>query len=110
MVKSDQCIFSNFIDKVDRRYHQTPDEKVLRKLSERIGNCTIELGIELGLSVSDIEESIYRYEKDIYRQIYDILLKWKRLSKVKSLHILMKALQFVRPEGVYFLMKEFDLQ
>ena len=96
-------------ESVDRRYHQTPDDNVLSKLSERIGNCTVELGVELGLSLSDIEESIYKYEKDLFGQIYDILLKWKGMSEVKSLHALMQALQYVRPEGIRFLMREYKL-
>ena len=96
-------------ERVDRRYHQTPEDNVLRKLSERIGNCPVELGVELGLSISDIEESMHRYDKDMFGKIYDILLKWRRLSPVKSLQVLMQALQYVRPEGINFLMGEYNL-
>lgn len=88
----------------ERRLQTIPKDDVLNELSRRIGNCVIQLGIELGLNFTSIEESIYRFPKDMYGQIYDILKKWKEQKIVKpTIHRLMMALQRVESGGLSYL-------
>lgn len=65
----------------------------------------IQLGIELGINFSCIEESmVYRFPKDMYGQIYDILKKWKKETSIRSIiYRLMIALQRVDSAGLSFL-------
>jgi hypothetical protein len=76
----------------------------LKELSEQVGNCAMQLGIELGLSMVDIEESLFKYSKDMLSQTVDVLKKWKYSSKVKpTIRILMRAIQASDPRGLMFL-------
>jgi hypothetical protein len=64
----------------------------------------MQLGIELGLSMVDIEESLFKYSKDMFSQTVDVLKKWKYSSKVKpTIRILMRAIQASDPRGLMFL-------
>ena len=64
----------------------------------------MQLGIELGLSMVDIEESLFKYSKDMLSQTVDVLKKWKYSSKVKpTIRILMRAIQASDPRGLMFL-------
>jgi hypothetical protein len=45
---------------------QIPDDDVLRELSEQVGNCAMQLGVELGLSMVKIEETLSNYSKDMF--------------------------------------------
>ena len=40
---------------------QIPDDDVLRELSKQVENCAMQLGGELGLSMVEIEKTIFKY-------------------------------------------------
>ena len=64
----------------------------------------MQLGVELGLSMVKIEESLFKYSKDMFSQTFDVLKKWKYSSKVKpTIRILMRAIQVSDPRGLMFL-------
>ncbi|XP_052083870.1 uncharacterized protein LOC127721232 [Mytilus californianus] len=80
-----------------------PSDLHLKELSNHIGNCPLQLGIELGLSFTDVEQSLFKFQKDLPGLVEDILGKWKRQSKVKTIHSLMMALERVNSGGVRYL-------
>lgn len=87
---------------------ETPSDDVLKRLPRQLGNCVIQLGIELGLSFASIEETMYNYPKDMYSQLYDVLKKWKESREQKpSVYTLMKALQRTDSGGLIFLRNEY---
>jgi hypothetical protein len=76
----------------------------LTELSEQVGNCAMQLGVELGLSMVNIEQTLFKYSKDIFSQTFDVLKMWKYSSKVKpTIRILMTAIQASDPRGLKFL-------
>ncbi|XP_076071937.1 uncharacterized protein LOC143043577 [Mytilus galloprovincialis] len=95
---------TNLYGIAESRLQMSPPDKVLNELSRNLGNCVIQLGIELGINFSSIEESMYRFPKDMYGQIYDILKKWKRQRSISpTIHRLMMALQRVDSGGLSYL-------
>lgn len=95
-------------DIADSRLQEIPADEVLNRLPKHIGNCVIQLGIELGLSFNSIEETMHNHFKDMYSQIYDILKKWKQSSKIKpTIYKLMLALQCTDSGGLTFLRDEY---
>ena len=91
------------------KFHMIPDDDILLQLPYHMGNCAVQLGVELGLSTSDIVETICEYPRKIMEQKSDILMKWKRQSTTKNLHVLMQALQRVDSGGLDFLRKQYNL-
>lgn len=77
----------------------------MEKLSNQIGNCALQLGIELGISFYEVEKSVVKFPKDLSGLIEDILKKWKATSKIKTTHSLMMALLRVGGGGVQYLHK-----
>ena len=76
----------------------------MQELSKQVGNCAVQLGVELGLSMMEIEHTLFKYSKDIFRQTFDVLKKWKYSGKVKpTIRILMRAIQASDPRGLAFL-------
>lgn len=67
-------------------------------LSQRLGSGTVQLGIELGLNLAEIEQSCYNCPR-LQELNKDILLKWKNKSRVKTTRCLMMALQMVNNGG-----------
>jgi hypothetical protein len=47
-----------------------------RELSKQVENCAMQLGGELGLSMVEIEKTIFKYSRDIFSQAFDVLKKW----------------------------------
>jgi hypothetical protein len=87
---------------------QIPEEKVLRKLSQQVGNCAMQLGIELGLRIVEIEQTLFKYPKNIYSQTFDILKKWKDIPEINStIRMLMNAMQAIDTRGLQFLEDEY---
>ncbi|XP_063426192.1 uncharacterized protein LOC134709993 [Mytilus trossulus] len=84
---------------------EIPSDKVLKELSCRVGNCAIQLGIELGVSFDEVENSLLRFPKDLTGLIEDILKKWKEKSKIKTFLSLMLALIRVKGGGVQYLLR-----
>jgi hypothetical protein len=80
----------------------------LKELSKQVGNCTVQVGVELGLSMVEIEETLFKYSKDMFSQTFDVLKKWKYQRKVNpTIRILMKAMQASDPRGLTFLRKKY---
>ncbi|CAC5383011.1 unnamed protein product [Mytilus coruscus] len=99
---------TSLIGIADTALQEIPTDDVLNRLPRQLGNCVIQLGIELGLSFNSIEETMYNYSKDMYSQLYDILKKWKQSSKEKpSVYTLMKALQRTDSGGLTFLREQY---
>ena len=64
----------------------------------------MQLGVELGLSMVEIEQTLFMYSKDIFSQTFDVLKKWKYSRKVKpTIRILMRAIQASDPRVLMFL-------
>ncbi|VDI17402.1 Hypothetical predicted protein, partial [Mytilus galloprovincialis] len=80
-----------------------PSDQHLKELSNQIGNCPLQLGIELGLSFTDVDQSLFSFPKDLSGLVEDILKKWKKNSKVKTIHSLMLALERVNAGGIRYL-------
>lgn len=87
---------------------EIPSDEVLKMLSREMGNCIIQLGLELGLSFSSIQETMYKYPKDMYKQLYDILKKWK-LSSEPTVFNLIKVLKQIQSGGIKFLREQYKL-
>ncbi|CAG2238282.1 unnamed protein product [Mytilus edulis] len=85
------------LQNIEDRYHnfddanpnlkKIPTDKALFNLSKQIGNCSLELGIELGLNVAEIEQILFKNDKNLRRLIEDILLLWKMKSKERQFGI-----------------------
>ena len=90
---------------------QIPDDDVLKELSEQVGSCAMQLGVELGLSMVNIEESLVKYSKDMFSRTFDILKKWKNSRKEvrPTIRILMRAIQASDPRGLVFLRDKYAL-
>jgi hypothetical protein len=63
---------------------QIPDDDVLRELSKQVENCAMQLGVELGLIMEEIEKIIFKYSRNIFSQAFDVLKKWKKIVKVSQ--------------------------
>ncbi|XP_076082168.1 uncharacterized protein LOC143052895 [Mytilus galloprovincialis] len=96
-------------DMSESRLQSPVDDDVLTELQKHIGNCVIHLGIELGLTVEDIEATMYNYPKDMYSQIASVLRIWKTSSKTPTVFALMKALQHVKSGGLSFLCQRYKV-
>ncbi|CAG2223917.1 unnamed protein product [Mytilus edulis] len=77
--------------------------QVFREETKLRGNYALQLGIELGVSFYEVENSLYKCPKDLPGLIEDILKKWKAKSKMKTFKRLMLTLQRVNGGGVDFL-------
>lgn len=82
-----------------------PSDQHLKELSIQIGNCPLQLGVELGLSFIEIEHSLFSFPKDLSGLVEDILTKWRRKSKVKTIYSLMLALERVNAGGLQYLLE-----
>ncbi|VDI61844.1 Hypothetical predicted protein [Mytilus galloprovincialis] len=104
-----------FAEIADNHLQQPPPDDVINKLTDQklIGNCVVHLGIELGLSINDIIESMDKYHQNVSGQINSILIKWKNCNKknMVTIYRLMVALKRVRAaEGLQFVMKMYDVE
>ena len=90
---------------------EIPKDDILEELSKRIGHCAIHLGIELGLDMINIEETLCRHSKDMFGQNCDILKKWIRDKRTtnKTIRFLMKTLCIVDSRGFSFLRKKYGI-
>lgn len=87
----------------DFNLQKIPSDGVLKELSNRVGNYALQLGIELGVSFHEVENSLFKCPKDLPGLVEDILKKWKAESKIKTFKRLMLALQRVDGGGVDYL-------
>lgn len=77
-----------------------------------IGDCVAHLGIELGLSIGDIRETMHNFQRDLNGQIHDLLMKWYKMDKVTpTIYWLMVALKRVEAAaGLTFLKKTYGVE
>lgn len=80
-----------------------------------IGDCVVHLGVELGLSIRNIKETMYNFPRDLNGQIFNLLMKWKTFGKSNkskpTIYRLMVALQRVTAaEGLLFLKKTYGVE
>ncbi|CAC5387365.1 unnamed protein product [Mytilus coruscus] len=95
---------THLLDIAEIRLQEVPHDDVLKDLLKNLGNCAVQLGIELGVSISSIEETLTRHPRDMYNQIDDILRKWKTSREVKpTIYRLMLALERVHNGGLEYL-------
>ncbi|OPL33282.1 hypothetical protein AM593_08036, partial [Mytilus galloprovincialis] len=79
-----------------------PNDEVLNNLPQKLGNCALHLGVELGLSINSIEQTKTDHQK-MYDQTADILRKWKNLTEEKpTVFKLMVVLERVHLGGFQF--------
>jgi hypothetical protein len=86
---------------------EIPEDDVLHELSRTVGNCAMHLGIELGLSMATIEETLKRCRYITFDETFDVMKKWKTSSKVTTILMLMKAFQSADGRGLTFLIKKY---
>lgn len=65
----------------------------------------MQLGVELGLSFTEIEQSLFSFPKDLPGLVEDILTRWRKKSKVKTIYSLMLALERVNAGGLRYLLE-----
>lgn len=94
-----------FLEIANLNLQAVPSGQHLKELSKQVGNCPLHLGLELGLSYPEIEQSVFSFPKDLYGLVEDILGKWKNKSKVKTIHSLMMALERVNAGGLRYLLE-----
>ena len=96
-----------FLDIPNSKLQEIPKNDVLQDLSNKIGNCAMHLGVELGLSMPEIEGILLQDPKAMFKQTYGVMKKWKESREVKAtILILMKAIQSTDGRGLTFLMEK----
>lgn len=97
-------------DIADHKLQVVPKDTVLRSLSQNMGYCTVHLGLELRLTFTDVEETLYRHQKDMLEQTYDILRKWKqKFGDSATIFKLIEAVDRVDKGGLRFLLRHYKL-
>lgn len=99
------CIFFIAFSKVG------PDEvatdALLNNLPQKLGNCALQLGVELGIAISSLEQTKADYRR-MYDQTADILRKWKKLTEEKpTVHNLLVVLERVHLGGFQFVKENY---
>lgn len=88
----------------EKKLYDTPNDDILEDLPTKMGNCVIQLGIELGLTIYDVEEVIYNNYGKMRDQIKGILTKWKHMENPKpTMFRLMTAVKECKSGGFAFL-------
>ncbi|XP_071124456.1 uncharacterized protein [Mytilus edulis] len=81
---------------------EVPNDDVLQNLPQKLGNCALQLGVELGIAISSIEQTKTDHRK-MYDQTEDILRKWKNSTEEKpTLFKLLVGLERVHLGGFQF--------
>ena len=96
-----------FLDIANNALQETPEDDVLYELSRTVGNCAIHLGVELGLTMATIEETLKRCRNSTFEETFDVMKKWKTSSNVKTILMLMKAFQSADRRGLDFLREKY---
>ena len=96
-----------FLDIANNALQEIPEDDVLYELSRTVGNCAIHLGVELGLTMATIEETLKRCRNSTFEETFDVMKKWKTSSNVKTILMLMKAFQSADRRGLDFLREKY---
>lgn len=94
-----------------------PSDVVINGLTKEnlIGDCVVHFGVELGLSIGNIKETMHNFPRNLNGQIHNLVVKWKtqkQHEKVKpTIYRLMVALKRVRAaEGLAFVKKSYGVE
>ncbi|CAC5356677.1 unnamed protein product [Mytilus coruscus] len=70
----------SLVEIAQNRLQDIPSDHVINMLTDRkmIGDCVVYLGVELGLSIGDIKETMHNFPRDLNGQIHDLLVKWTK--------------------------------
>ncbi|XP_071165947.1 uncharacterized protein [Mytilus edulis] len=96
---------SELLAMADFNLQTIPSDQHLKELSNQVGNCPLQLGVELGLSFTEIEQSLFSFPKDLPGLLEDLLTRWREKSKVKTIYSLMLALERVNAGGLTYLLE-----
>ena len=96
-----------FLENENTTLQKSPGDDVLKVLSTKLGDCAIQLGVELGLSVADITETLKKSENCTFKETLDVMTKWKKSSQDKTILMLMKAVQLADGDGIEFLREKY---
>lgn len=96
-------VYVPFADDANPNLQKIPTDEALFDISKEIGNCALELGIELGLRVAEIEHVSFNNITNLRRLIENILLLWKKKPKEKTVRNLLMALERVEKRGFNYL-------
>jgi len=92
-----------FLGIANSALQEIPEDDVLKELSGKVGDCAIHLGVELGLDMATIEETLFKHPKNMFEQTFDVMKKWKISGEVKTIRMLMKAFASADGRGFKFL-------
>lgn len=65
---------------------------VLRYISNHIGDSSLQLGIELGLDISEVQHIQHQFKDKLLDQTREILRRWKQNQSQPTVENLVKAL------------------
>ncbi|XP_071140776.1 uncharacterized protein [Mytilus edulis] len=71
---------------------KTPSMSVLRYISNHIGDSSLQLGIELGLDISEVQHIQHQFKDKLLDQTREILRRWKQNQSQPTVENLVKAL------------------
>ncbi|XP_063437419.1 uncharacterized protein LOC134718688 isoform X2 [Mytilus trossulus] len=71
---------------------KTPSKSVLKYISNHIGDSSLQLGIELGLGISEIQHIQHQFKDKLLDQTREILRRWKQNQSQPTVDNLVKAL------------------
>ncbi|CAC5403694.1 unnamed protein product [Mytilus coruscus] len=87
-------------DILEDTLNSTPSPIVLLDLSNRIGNSTMQLALELDVDASTIQQIQYKHKNKLLEQTKEILLIWSKKQQPKpTLLLLIKALHRIGKMG-----------
>lgn len=90
-----------------RDLKMTPTLHALQKLSNHIGDKSMQLGIELGFDIPEIQSIQHKYSNKLLEQTKEILRRWRKFENANTnCTILVKALQRI---GVIGCLREINL-
>lgn len=96
-------ICNSFIEFPNIGPEEVPNDDVLNDLPNHLGNCALQLGVELGITIDSIEETKTDY-RTMYGQTVDILRKWRNSTEEKpTIYRLMAVLERIHLGGFKFL-------
>ncbi|VDI78337.1 Hypothetical predicted protein [Mytilus galloprovincialis] len=101
------------VEKAHSRLQDVPSDDVINSLTEKklIGDCIVHLGVELGLSINSIKETIVNNPRNLYGQIHNLLIKWKSGKVKPTIYRLIVALKKIEAsEGLAFVMKTYGVE
>ena len=95
------------IGDANNQLQATPGEDVLEEVAGKVEDCAIHLGLELGLDMPVIYDTLSTCENGICKQTLAVMKRWISTSKVKTIGMLMEAFYSAEPTGYNFLREKY---